>query len=261
MPTVAESTTWSGVGGSVLKVRLSHTHGEVMCSIFHIPTNEVELGGGAAVWGPYDTAHLCCGHTFNACALALHFLSNTMTCPVCRAGPHEAMCPETVPVNVRRLFAGMQPETRVVSGISLNFDRNDIASEVRLLVESDPPFPPLRLSTPLRGILDTGRAANMQVHETHRSFQRFFNTFVESTSMDAMVCIAIHHPLLDVPLRSEPVSVHSLTMERQVDIQDSIAIAYTQKVDGLTRLTVEVHIELLFDVIVHCILQRIVEGQ
>ena len=267
MSTDTENTTWSGVGGSVINVRLSRTQGEVMCSIFQIPTTEVELVGGDAVWGLYDAAQLCCGHTFNVCALALHFLSNSMTCPVCRAGPREKMCLQTVPDNVKQLFTTIQPQEDVVNGISLNFDRNDIAAEVRLhVVRVNTPRlgltgRPVRLMTPLRVSVGTGRASHMQVYSTHRTFQRYFNTMVESSGSDAALLVAIHHPLLDVPLRSPLVSLRSLTTNTHMEVEDDIAIAYTENVDGLTRLIVEVHTDHLLDVIVHSVLQSIIEGQ
>ena len=266
MPAVSESAMWAGVSGGAVPVRLLRTDGELACGIFHVPTAEVELAGGEAAWGPYDAAQLCCGHTFNACALALHFLSNAMTCPVCRAGTPEAMCLHAVPENVREMFAAMQPET-AVSGISLNFDRDDIAAEVRLhVVRVNAPRRegagrPLRFITPLRASAATGRTAHMHVHSTHRSFQRYFNRLVDSAGPDAALLVAIHHPLLDVPLRSALVGVHLLATGLDIEVDDDIAIAYTESVDGLTRLVVEVHTDRLIDVIVHSVLQQIVEGQ
>ena len=268
MPAETDSSTWCGVGGAQVAVRLSRTSGELPCSIFHVPTSEVELAGGEAAWGPYDAAQLCCGHTFNAGALALHFLCNAMTCPVCRAGAQEAMCLQAVPDNVRQLFAAMQPQTQEVSGISVNFDRDDIAAEVRLHVVrvNAPRVPvrvtgrPLRLVTPLRATDAAGRVAHMQVHSTHRSFQRYFHTLVETAGPDAALLVAIHHPLLDVPLRSPLVNVHALA-DVLVEVEDDIATLYTETADGLTRLVVQVHTEHLIDVIVHSVLQRIVEEQ
>jgi hypothetical protein len=265
MSAVSESTSWPGVGGAAVAVRLSRTHGEVACGIFHIPTTEVELAGGEARWGAYDAAQLCCGHTFNVCALALHFLINAMTCPVCRAGTQEAMCLATVPASVQQLFAEtIQPEAVVLDGISLDFDRNDIASEVRLHVvhwSAASRNRPVRFTTPLRALSGTGRAAHMQPHGTHRTFQRYFNTLMHSAGADAVIRLAIHHPLLDAPLRSAFVSVRAFAAHGQLEVEDDTAIAYTEHVDGLTRLIVEVHIEYLIDVIVHGVLQRIVEGQ
>jgi len=265
MPREKYCAMWTGVGGDVVGVRLSRTRGHVDCSIFHMPTTEVELAGGAARWGAYDTAELRCGHTFNVCALALHFLVNAMTCPVCRAGPQQVMCLQTVPDNVRQLFAAMQPQPEQLSGISFNFDRNDIAAEVRLhVVRVNAPRVhdagrPLRLVTPLRAADGAGRVAHMQVHSTHRSFQRYFHSLVESAGTEAALLVAIHHPLLDIPLRSTLFNVRAL-QGVLVDVDDGVATVYTETADGLTRLIVQVHVEHLIDVIVHSVLQRIVEG-
>jgi len=185
-----------------------------------------------------------------------------------RAGAHEAMCLQTVPDNVRQLFAAMRPHTPEERGIVFNFDRNDIAAEVRLhVVRVNAPLVPvratgrpLRLVTPLRPTDAAGRVAHMQVHSTHRSFQRYFHTLVHTAGPDAALLVAIHHPLLNVPLRSPLLNVRSL-QGVLVEVEDDIATLYTETSDGLTRLVVEVHVEHLIDVIVHGVLQSIVEGQ
>jgi hypothetical protein len=174
---------------------------------------------------------------------------------------------DSVPAAVQQLFAAViQPETRVVSGVALNFDRNDIAAEVRLHVvrvngpRREAAGRPVRLTTPLRASDAAGRVAHMQVHSTHRTFQRYFNALLESAGPDAALLVAIHHPLLGVPLRSALVNMHALATGVHLEVGEDIAIAYTENVDGLTRLVIEVHTERLLDVIVHSVLERIVEG-
>ena len=96
------------------------------CGIMQEPTHLVELddlprawprtiaGAPAAVSDIHDrpaaqgvganTAHLPCGHTFHACALALHFLVQDMRCPICRLGSTARMSIECVPAAIRLLY-------------------------------------------------------------------------------------------------------------------------------------------------------------
>jgi hypothetical protein len=176
---------------------------------------------------------------------------------------------DSVPAAVQQLFAAViqpQPQTRVVSGVALNFDRDDIAAELRLHVvrvnspRHEAAGRPVRLTTPLRTADAAGRVGHMQVHSTHRTFQRYFNTLVDSAGPDAALLVAIHHPLLEMPLRSALVNVRALATDVHLEVGDDIAIAYTENAGGLTRLVIEVHTERLLDVIVHSVLERIVEG-
>jgi hypothetical protein len=56
--------------------------------MFHVPITDVTIDGLATDAIPADAtaAELVCGHVFHAPALALHFLTNNMRCPVCRRG-------------------------------------------------------------------------------------------------------------------------------------------------------------------------------
>jgi hypothetical protein len=84
-------------------------------------------------------------------------------------------------------------------------------------------------------------------------------SLVESAGTEASLLVAIHHPLLDIPLRSTLFNVRAL-QGVLVEVDDGVATVYTETADGLTRLIVQVHVEHLIDVIVHSVLQRIVEG-
>ena len=98
------------------------------CSIFHEESAEVtadELHGLPLRWAPpgyvwslfrppsgWSCAELPCGHTFHVSALALHFLSLDMRCPVCRRGPGGRMHVASLPRAVQGVFSarleGMQ---------------------------------------------------------------------------------------------------------------------------------------------------------
>ena len=73
-----------------LRVRLFKAQDEEHCSIFHERISEVEIEGAPTDWGKEycnaNAAQLDCGHTFHASALAIHFMTHKMSCPVCRKG-------------------------------------------------------------------------------------------------------------------------------------------------------------------------------
>jgi hypothetical protein len=89
-------------------VVLHETDGTVQCGIFQEACSRVEIDGALATWETgersYDCLELPCEHKFNACALALHFLTNYMTCPVCRNGLRSKMSLECGPENVKRTY-------------------------------------------------------------------------------------------------------------------------------------------------------------
>jgi hypothetical protein len=59
-------------------------------------------------------ASLPCGHGFNAMALLYHFVKNSMTCPICRAGHAQArMAEQSVPPCARKHFAEHLASLRV----------------------------------------------------------------------------------------------------------------------------------------------------
>ena len=101
--------TLHSVENESLPVMLLETDGTVQCNIFHDACKRVEIEGVPAVWDTahcsYDCMQLSCEHKFNACALALHFLTNYMTCPVCRTGILSKMSLACVPENVKSMYA------------------------------------------------------------------------------------------------------------------------------------------------------------
>ena len=116
---------WHGPGGvTACLLRVSGR-----CSIFHEDSTDVtadELHGLPLRWAPpgnawsgllrqhmgWSCAELPCGHTFHVSALALHFLSMDMRCPVCRRGPGGRMHVASLPRAVQDVFCtrldGMQ---------------------------------------------------------------------------------------------------------------------------------------------------------
>jgi len=84
-------------------------HQDAICNIMHENTSNVDLTPLAKQWptinGFANTLLLPCGHTYHPCALAVHFLSNDMRCPVCRAGNSSRMQISCMPLDMQQIFA------------------------------------------------------------------------------------------------------------------------------------------------------------
>ena len=104
----SRSVTLRSVEHEPLDVTLHATDGSVECNIFHSACTQVEIEGEPAAWDTaecsYDCMELQCQHRFNACALTLHFLTNYMTCPLCRHGVLAKMSLECVPENIKNVY-------------------------------------------------------------------------------------------------------------------------------------------------------------
>jgi len=98
--------TWHSTAGRTVSVALRHSEASDECGILQVPVRDVDIDGLGAAWteGPatYDLAELPCRHVFHACAIALHFATNDMRCPVCRQGCAAAVDVSTVSSAMRQ---------------------------------------------------------------------------------------------------------------------------------------------------------------
>jgi hypothetical protein len=110
----AVTTVWkTQCGDYEIICELSNTQNEcIECPIMQQPVSSCLVDDLPATWtmdhmdhaGPQRTANtvkLPCQHTFYAPALALHFLTSDMRCPVCRAGSLHRMDLLCVPCDLR----------------------------------------------------------------------------------------------------------------------------------------------------------------
>jgi hypothetical protein len=132
--------TLHSVENESVPVVLHETDGTVECNIFQESCRRVEIDGALATWDTadcsYDCMELPCEHKFNACALALHYLSNYMTCPVCRKGLRCKMSLECVPQNVKRTYE--QHITAPQYTELLEFEPENFLRDLRLHVDFMP---------------------------------------------------------------------------------------------------------------------------
>ena len=209
--------TWESTAGRKVCVSLRQSEDRDECSILQIPVRDVDIEGLGPTWAEgaasYDVAELPCRHVFHACALALHFATNDMRCPVCRQGCAAAVDVSTVSSAMRQALtfkAGLvEAQNPAEDGdFSLQLDADDMVRDLTLRVEivwvnigslSTRTY----LHTPLRLDPYEDNRDTRQQYTTHRSFQRLFNANVQrAQTHDAEFRFSLLHPLLPYTLRS-----------------------------------------------------------
>jgi hypothetical protein len=189
----------------VLDVMLHATDGSVECNIFHIASSQVEIDGAPAAWVTetckYDCIELPCQHKFNAGALALHFLTNHMTCPLCRHGVQARMVLACVPENIKSLY--LKHITRDPPCDLLEFDPEIFLRDLRLRADfmlccTDAGHV-LSLTTPCIAVHDSDTQSSFR---THQSFRRHFNHILK-TGISNACRFSLLHPLIFTSLSSD----------------------------------------------------------
>ena len=199
------SMTLQSEEGDALDVTLHITDGSVECNIFHIASNQVEIDGAPATWETdtcnYDCIELQCEHKFNACAVVLHFLTNYMTCPLCRHGVQAKLLLACVPENIKRLY--LKHITQDQPGDLLEFEPEVFLRDLRLradfmLCRTDA-GQVLSLTTPCIAVHDSDTQSSFR---THQSFRRHFNRILK-TGTSRACRFSLLHPLIFISLSSE----------------------------------------------------------
>jgi hypothetical protein len=205
--------TLHSVENECVPVLLHETDGTVECNIFQEACRRVEIDGALATWDTaecsYDCMELECQHKFNACALALHFLANYMTCPVCRHGLLCKMSLACVPENVQRTYT--QHITRQECSELLEFEPDVFLRDLRLHVDFLPwceeSGEVVTLVTPC--IRDNMHADSSSIFRTHKSFRRLFNGIFKAGNTKACR-FSLLHPLVFMSLCSNELSCDAL---------------------------------------------------
>ena len=226
------------------------------CDMFHIAIADVHVDGVGAVWLHDDVAppdpdspdapqidmhtvttttaptinatELACGHVFHACALALHFCTNDMRCPVCRRGlPERALIESVAPRMQDALLAKTAAmhlgaaQDDDVAELTVDLSVAAIARDLVFEVHMQHTTPAgadasVRFCTPLYRNLDATRtppAANVDEYCTHRSFQRRFNKHLHKTEATSnLICLSLSHPLLPAVLHSAMFDARALEL-------------------------------------------------
>ena len=251
--------TLHSVENESVPVVLHETDGTVECNIFQEACRRVEIEGALATWDTaersYDCMELPCEHKFNACALALHFLTNYMTCPVCRNGLLCKMSLTCVPDNVRRTY--VQHIARPENTELLQFEPDVFLRDLRLHVDFLPwcaeSGEVVTLVTPC--IRKDMEAEPASVFRTHKSFRRLFNGVFRAGK--AKACrFSLLHPLVLVSLCSDDLSCDAIC-ETQFSLPHDIAVVCCCVEHEILTIDLQLNLDMLYSMCVSTVMQYI----
>jgi hypothetical protein len=238
------------------------------CGMFHIAIADVHVDGVGAAWledlvdppNQVNTAQLACGHVFHACALALHFCTNDMRCPVCRRGPPDRALIESFAPRMQDALLAKTAAMHLdavqdddVADITVDLSVAAIARDFVFEVHMQWASPAgadvsVRLCTPLHLSPDaTGAAPAAHVDEycTHRSFQRKFNKHLQQTSAASnLMCLSLSHPLLRTVMHSAMFDARALQLfaDAGMRITLSSGIGFVMPVHSDAGLRLELYL-------------------
>ena len=244
------------VDNESMPVMLHATDGSVECNIFHSVCKEVEIDGVLGAWDSagcsYDCMQLACLHTFNACALALHFLTNTMTCPLCRSGVHAKMSLACVPDNVKSVY--LKHISDDVNAELLEFTPEVFLVDLRLRVDFIPfsrdTGRPVTLTSPCIAEADTE-----DVFRTHHSFRRQFNRNLKRAG--SVACrFSLIHPLIATSLCSDDLVSDELR-EYQFTLPHDIAVVRCHTHHDILTINLQLNRHVLYSMCVSTVLQYV----
>jgi hypothetical protein len=238
-----------------LHVTLHVTDGSVECGIFGSACSQVEIDGVPGAWDAaevrYDCMELQCQHKFNACALALHFLANRMTCPLCRQGVPQRMSLSCAPDNVKLVY--LKHILPSASADLLEFDPAVFLSDLRLHVDFIPCYPEtgpmLSLTTPCIAVDQASDAES--IFRTHHSFRRHFNRIMKTGN----VCrFSLLHPLIFMSLCSEDLSCDDLCAY-DLTLPHGIAVVCCCIQHDVLTVTLQLNLAVLYSMCVSTVMQ------
>jgi hypothetical protein len=224
---------WHSDADDHVAVLLRQSRADEPCAMFHTAIADVLVDGVGTLWTedqPYDAAELACGHVFNACAIATHFCTNDMRCPVCRRGPHTRARLDSMAASMQPALRKKRNDMLVASAV----DDDDMLYLYEPVLDRDFVFTarlhstspahavarcvvvatPLRLSdAPDADTSDPGHREHLDEYSTHRSFQRLFNLHLrDAKTRDNLVIFSITHPLLADAVHSDALSARALEL-------------------------------------------------
>jgi hypothetical protein len=253
----SRSVTLESVEHEAMRVTLHATDGSVECNIFHSACKHVEIEGEPAAWDAaecsYDCVELPCQHRFNACALALHFLANYMTCPLCRDGVQAKMSLACVPDNIKNVY--LKHIAPSVPADVLEFAPEVFLGDLRLHVDFMPRCADSRRvltltspCIPVRGAADAG-----DVFRTQHSFRRQFSRQLKGAG--AQACrFSLVHPLISTSLCSHYLSCDALC-GYHFTLPHAIAVVCCGTQHDMLTIELQLNLHVLYSMCVSTVMQ------
>jgi hypothetical protein len=237
-----------------LTVMLHSTDGSVECNIFHNSCKEVEIDGVVGTWEcagcSYDCIQLDCQHTFNACALMLHFLTNHMTCPLCRSGTHAKLSLACVPDKIKSVY--LKHISRDEHDDLLEFTPEVFLTDLRLRVD----FMPFSQNNGQIVTLTSpciAEANTVDVFRTHHSFRRQLNINLKRAGPSACR-FSLIHPLIVTSLCSDDLITNELR-EHQFSLPHDVAVVCCHTQHDILTINLHLNLHVLYSMCVSAVLQ------
>lgn len=197
-----------------------------ICSIFHEDARSLQVQGVQSSWIvgelPVTSLRLPCGHEFNTSALALHFVSSDMRCPVCRAGRVVKMdVDNSVPGAYVQEFRTKLEEMQCVETLEteefaeLEITTAEMEAQIKITAEAGYILKDHETDTvPWSAVICCTRLypRNLSPHhppdssffDTQRSFSRLLNTYIckYKERTDMYVRFSFNHPFLTQSIKT-----------------------------------------------------------
>ena len=285
--------TWTSEAGEPQHVLLRPAAPGEQCAMFHVPITDVSVDSISGVWreGPeakaathghtndnahdntHEAAELACGHVFNTCALAVHFCTNDMRCPVCRRGTlHTAEISSFAPAmqsDLARIKLAMhvrETEDNVHEsfGVDLNLDAliRDFIFEIFMqwapvdapantrdrYVRLTSPVRLNQLATPASPVSPTTPTTDH--YTTHRSFQRKFNLNLKQMEPGHhIMCLGLTHPLMPdaarTPMFDKTALLAAADAGTRITLARNVGFILPVHTDAGLSLTLHLHTDYL----------------
>lgn len=249
MPVISLSNSSEGVH---ISGNLSQAGADVECQIFQTHPSDVDIADLPSTWdmGAHknlDTMTLPCSHHFNVSALALHFLTHDMRCPVCREGHPVKMDITSIPAKVRADFKAKsdsiltsmhQEESETVnftfsgqpSQTELDMVEDNLTLTAEIVLSNNGLVilhAPIRVFNTLGPLDMEATDTTGQQYHIQRSMMRLLGMYIQKHAESAQsIRFGIRHPLLHhhIDIGTELIDFHAF--HQLCNIGNTPAVSY-----------------------------------
>lgn len=251
---------------------------KAQCGIMHEDTKEVEFDNLPKYWCKEKkkswTAKLDCKHTFHPSALALHFMTRGMQCPLCRVGDVSKMLCKSLPKTYQNQFE-MQA-SRIIQesdtenaaeALSTSFSQDHVLSMLVLQVNVHMVYPNDNTQTVvMQSPLITASSREQWTRfEVHRSFKRYLFSIINN--LNRYNCIpqinfVISHPVLSeaIESQSQQLPLNGLISLQCPELTGELQIANLHTDYNESEFFVEINVSVLHDLCMNSIFSSVHQG-
>ena len=219
---------------------------DIQCQIMQDDTKDVSFDDLPNIWPTANSTHkdtlviantamLQCGHVFHPSAIALHFLTMHMKCPMCRKGSDHVLDVKSLPIETQKSLCEKTALMREVVEDETRMQRHQIEailSDLELHIQIRVPVSGHVGLSKILSVLNTrilctediiqqieserrdsengNNTPNLLKFMVHRSFQRVFRSVLQryfDLHNNSTVLFVLLHPLVPVTICSKEVKI------------------------------------------------------